>query len=144
VREAKEVLWVVVALLLLLLLMWQLTPLMHEEEEGIRPLYPPLLPTPAAAACTTEWSQIDTSFIGQRVCVRGSLHAADRMESYFGEGSHVLHLLRGVGPHIALHEGDCVMAGGIVKSDEAHSLYIRPDSIGLCPPDLPAWWPWGH
>lgn len=142
-REAKEALWVVVALLLLLLLMWQLAPLMYEEK-GSRPVYPPPLPTPDAAACTTEWSQIDRSFVGQQVCVRGSLRAADRMESYFGEGSHILYLLRGIGPHIALHEGECVMAGGIVMSADAYPLYIQPDSLGLCPGESPAWWPWAH
>ncbi len=130
-----------VAIALLLLVAWQLSPQISEGK-GMEYLVPPPLPTPDASVCTTGWNTIDSSFLGQRVCVRGTLHAAATFDSFFGTRSHPLFVSRPIGG-IALRDGDCVMAGGIVRSDGAHPLYIEADSIGLCPLNLPEWWPWG-
>ncbi len=137
----KILIWIA-ALLLAGWLAWQVLvpPICGGCDGGMKYLYPAPLPTPDASTCTTEWNKIDRSLLGQRVCVRGNLHAVDSFDSFFGAGTHILYLLRPIGSK-PLHEGDCVMAGGIVMSDATHPLYIRPDSIGLCSLQLPAWWP---
>ncbi len=143
-REEEKPWWVVPAFVVFLcfvLLAWQLSPLMSEER-GLKQILPTPAATPESSRCTTEWDKIDWSFLGQRVCVRGNLHNAGSFESFFGTGAHVLYLRRSIAS-IGVHEGDCVMADGIVGSESAHPLYIQADSVGLCPRDLPAWWPWG-
>lgn len=88
-EDVKFIILICVAMALLLCVAWQLTPLISEER-GMKEIFPAPMPTPDALMCTTEWNKIDRSFLGQRVCVRGSLHAVGSFDSFFGMGSHTL------------------------------------------------------
>jgi hypothetical protein len=96
---------------------------------GVNPI-----PTIDPSKCM-EWDKIDSSSLGDNVCVRGIVQA-------FGNGENGALLFFSTEPHTfyvaknsvvaGFHKGDCVMADGIIKTDGDQTLYIDGYPIALC------------
>jgi hypothetical protein len=93
-----------------------------------------LPPTPNPLGNCNPWNSITSSQVGNIYCIYGRVYEFGGTVILFSkDNSQVRIIYRPVGTYISLHKGDCIVASGMITTENG-LLMMTTSELAYCPP----------